>query len=173
MSIIGIIFFVIIIVSIVIPVANGSLHFLTVLSGSMRPSIQPGDIVVSSSIQPESIRIDDVITFRLQDQSQKRSVTHRVVGITTENGTLYFQTKGDANEERDIQPVPAENVVGKVVLTIPLLGYLVNFAQSLLGFILFIMIPATILIIGEIRNIYRISKDDSDGIEPKSEKPSK
>lgn len=167
MGIIGVIFFVFIVVSIIIPTMNGSLHILTVLSGSMQPSIQPGDVVICTSIQPESIEINDIITFAHHDTSNKQSITHRVIDIIYEDQTVSFQTKGDANEDADVQLVSEKQVIGIVVFTIPLLGYFVSFMQSQLGFILLIMIPACILIVGEMRNIYSISKKKSDESEYK------
>ena len=150
---------ILIIILVIIPAVTGSLHFLTVLTGSMRPSIQPGDIIISSSIDPEDIRVNDVITFQDHDISQRQSITHRVINITREKDMIFFQTKGDANEEPDLQLVNQDQIIGKVIVTIPLLGYVVNFAQSLLGFIILIAIPAIILIVTEIRNIFKISKE--------------
>lgn len=151
-----------IIVTIVLPVMNGSLHFLTVLSGSMTPAISPGDIVVSQYVDPETIKVDDIITFQHPDQKDTESVTHRVINISNQDGQSAFYTKGDANENPDLNQVDAENVIGKVVFVIPLLGYLVNFAQSLFGFILLIIIPSLILIAGEIKNLVSISKEESE-----------
>lgn len=147
---------------IVIPVMNGSLHFLTVLSGSMTPAISPGDIVVSQYVDPQTINVDDIVTFQYSDQKDTKSITHRVINISTQEGQRVFYTKGDANENPDLNQVDAEDVIGKVVFIIPLLGYLVNFAQSLFGFILLIIIPSLILIAGEIRNLFIISKEESE-----------
>jgi signal peptidase len=148
-----------VLLTIVIPVMNGSLHFLTVLSGSMTPAISPGDIVVSQYIDPDIIEVEDIITFQHAEQDDTTSITHRVINISTNDNQRVFYTKGDANENPDLTPITSEDVIGKVVLVIPLLGYLVNFAQSFTGFILLIAIPAIILIVGEIRNLLKISKD--------------
>lgn len=148
-----------VLIAIVIPVMNGSLHFLTVLSGSMKPAINPGDIVVSQYTDPDLIEVEDIITFQYAEEDDTVSITHRVINISTKENQRVFYTKGDANENPDLTPITSEDVIGKVVLVIPLLGYLVNFAQSFTGFILLIAIPAIILIVGEIRNLLKISKD--------------
>ncbi|OGJ15829.1 MAG: signal peptidase I [Candidatus Pacebacteria bacterium RIFCSPHIGHO2_01_FULL_46_16] len=116
-----------------------------VQSGSMEPSIMTGDIIL---IRPESeYALNDVITFRDQ---KKRVVTHRISDIQAQNGKTIFLTKGDANRSVDIEFVPLENVVGKVQLTVPKIGFLVSFAKTMPGIILFVIIPATIVIYDEL-----------------------
>ena len=66
------------------------------------------------------IRLGDVIQFR---QSKDVSVLHRVIEIDGEDRVEYFVTKGDANSSPDADPVIPENIVGKVVLTIPKVGW--------------------------------------------------
>ena len=78
-------------------------------------------------------------------------MTHRVFNITDEG----FITKGDANEDPDQWKVKKENVIGKLILTIPYIGYLGYFVRTPIGFILLIVIPVTIIIIIEIRNIIK------------------
>ncbi len=64
-----------------------------------------------------------------------------------------FITKGDANEDPDTWIVKKENVTGKVISTIPYIGCIGHFARTPIGFTLLIIIPATLLIITEIRKI--------------------
>ena len=155
-----IVFAVLILFCVVLPMIQGSMHFLIVLSGSMGPEINPGDIVVSKYTNPEEIKINDVITFALVD-NPKKCVTHRVINITNENGSMGFQTKGDANEDPDQRIVQSSELIGKIVLVIPYLGYLPHFAKSPLGFITLIIVPGILIIFSEIWNIIRIKKKDS------------
>ena len=78
--------------------------------------------------EAEEIAVGDIITYREPGEGAKLT-THRVVEVEDENG-LQFITKGDANEVVDQGPVPAENLVGKVVFAIPYAGYVADFAQS-------------------------------------------
>jgi signal peptidase len=82
---------------VVVPKAfNG--QALTVLSGSMRPVMDPGDIAVVAGVEdPSSVKIGDVIAY-MPYPNDPTLVTHRVVGIgvSTEGGTT-FTTQGDAN----------------------------------------------------------------------------
>jgi hypothetical protein len=61
---------------------------------------------------------------------------------------------GDANEELDRWDVTPSQIIGKVALTIPYLGYAVDFAKTPKGFILFVIIPATIVIYEELKNLF-------------------
>lgn len=142
---------------VILPTVQGSMHFLIVLSGSMSPEMNPGDIVVSKYFDPDEIKINDVITFKFAD-NQKNCITHRVINITNEYGSIHFQTKGDANEDPDQGMVAATELIGKVVFTIPYLGYLPHFAHSPLGFIVLIVLPGILIIIVEIRNIAKNRK---------------
>jgi signal peptidase I len=141
-----VIFVGILLVTIVIPMIQGSTCFLIVLSGSMAPSMSPGDVIISNHIDPKEVHLNDVITFTYAD-SPKKFVTHRVVNITTSEAVMIqFQTKGDANKEPDGRWVQSQEIVGKVTLVIPYLGYVSNFAKSKLGFLTIIIIPAILII---------------------------
>ncbi len=124
---------------------SGELQFKTVLSGSMSPTINAGDVVLISGINPEEIKEQDIITFR----EGETFTTHRVVEIV--NNT--FRTKGDANEDPDTKLVKTEQVVGKVVFTIPFLGYFGHFVRTIPGFLIFILIPGILIIYSEIKKI--------------------
>jgi len=146
---------------IVLPAAQGSTHYLIVLSGSMSPTIEPGDIVISTHVKPDEIEKGDIITFKDQN-NPKNCITHRVVNIVKDDdGNIYFRTKGDANDEPDINIVPSSMLVGKVVVTIPYLGYLPTFAKSKIGFITLIFIPGTLIIVNEIIRMIKISREEN------------
>ena len=99
-----------------------------VLSGSMEPNIHVGAIVYDKEVEPESLEVDDVITYQLSGNTM---VTHRIVAIDAEAGTVT--TKGDANETEDGSPVSFENIVGKYAFNIPFLGYISIYAKTPLG----------------------------------------
>ncbi|MBD3155897.1 MAG: signal peptidase I, partial [Candidatus Aenigmarchaeota archaeon] len=134
-----------------IPVITGQAKFLVVLSGSMSPTINPGDLLVVDKTDPVKIQKGDIISYTEKGEF----VTHRVVDVIEKNGKISFKTKGDANEESDIIRTSSSDVMGKVILTLPYTGHLVKFVRSPLGFILFIIIPAILLIVGEVRKILK------------------
>lgn len=101
---------------------------LAVLSGSMEPEIGVGAIVFAKKTEPTTIKIGDVITYRISDTTM---VTHRVETLDVDSEQLY--TKGDANDTRDAAPVEFENIVGRVAFHVPLIGYLTIYAKTPLG----------------------------------------
>lgn len=94
-----------------------------VISGSMQDAIQIDDMILTH--KGKDYAVGDVITF----QSEGNLVTHRIVEKTAEG----FITKGDANNTADLDPVPPEMVVGKVVLVIPGIGKAIAFLRTPLG----------------------------------------
>jgi len=123
-----------------------------VISGSMEPAILTGSVVIVRPIVPDTIRKGDIIMFSSLDM--KSLTTHRVVNVEYEP-TLQFITKGDANKNSDITPIVPDQIVGIVTVTIPYLGILTQFIKTPLGFTLFFLIPAMILIGREVLDLWR------------------
>ena len=140
----------------------GRLDLLVVLSGSMQPLFNPGDMVVVEETGPDSITVGDVIAFHPPDaKDEKTLVTHRVVDVVVNGSRLYFRTKGDNNEDTDPFLVPAENVVGRAVFSLPYLGYLTrhnpNRTFKLAVYVLLILIPGALLVYGEVSYLMHYS----------------
>jgi len=131
---------------------GGDTRYEPVFTGSMEPTIPVGGVVIIKPVDPETLKIGDIICFRL---SGPASTTHRIINITDEG----FVTKGDANENPDQWTVKNENVIGKVIFAIPYIGYLGYFVRTPVGYITLILIPATLLIIAEIKNIIKHRKE--------------
>ncbi len=128
----------------------GNYKLLTVMSGSMEPKIKTGSLIV---IKPASLyKINDIVTFKNSPTSQE-TTTHRIIETQEVGGTQFAITKGDANPSEDSNKVPANLIIGKVIFKIPYLGYPMNFAKTLPGVIILIVIPGTIIIYDEILNI--------------------
>jgi len=124
----------------------------SVLSGSMEPKIPVGSVIIA--VPKSEYKEGDIITFGAETDRTK-TVTHRIVEISRDldlDKTSY-RTKGDANESADMELIDSGRVIGKVVFHLPYLGYGVAFAQTQLGLILLIVIPATIIIYSELVNI--------------------
>jgi len=113
---------------------------LTVLSNSMQPHLQSGDLVFIKKAEFKDVEVNDVITFK---ESDTKFITHRVIDVKEQNGQAGFVTKGDNNNVEDSMIVMKDHLVGKQVALIPKLGYVSNFASGPLGFLLFITIPLT------------------------------
>lgn len=102
------------------------LQVFNVISGSMEPTYSVGDLLYVKTVDPDSVRVGDPITFVLNEDLAV--ATHRVVAVDSVN--RQFTTKGDANESEDARPVHFNNLVGVPVFAIPLLGYVSAYIQS-------------------------------------------
>lgn len=79
---------------------SGRYATLTVLSGSMAPTIAPGSVVIVQPIDLADLRAGDVIAFQAPIDGRP-TVTHRVVEIERRGPRPLVQTKGDANSSPD------------------------------------------------------------------------
>lgn len=102
------------------------LQVFHVISPSMEPTYSVGDLVYVKTVDPDSVKVGDPITFVLNEDLVV--ATHRVVAIDSEN--RQFTTKGDANKTEDAAPVHFNNLIGVPVFAIPLLGYVSGYIQS-------------------------------------------
>lgn len=127
----------------------------TVNGGSMAPAIPRGSLAIVSQVEPENIEVGDVIAYRRANDT-KLIITHRVVEVQQRLRGLGFLTKGDANETRDAGIVPSRMVLGKVVAHVPWLGRVTGFLRTPLGFLVFLVVPATVLAWHEVKNIASI-----------------
>lgn len=116
-----------------------------VLSGSMEPDLQVGDMVVSRQAGEKQIETGDIITF---EDENGAVITHRVADIMIKDGKRYYQTKGDNNNGKDIGLVPIENIKGKYIFKISGAGKLITQIMTPAGFMLtlFIMTMGYIII---------------------------
>lgn len=133
-----------------LPIKNGPKVFI-VQSGSMEPAIKTGSVVVVKS--SGEYKIGDVITFGPYSKT-KAPTTHRVHDIKVVDGQPVYITKGDANNAPDQRDVRPADVVGRVLLDVPYIGYAVAAAKTPIGFALIIIVPAAIIIYDEVRKIW-------------------
>jgi len=146
-----------------VPQVVGADQSYVVLSGSMEPTISAGDVIIVNSVAASQIGEGDVITY-----GGERPTTHRVIGVTQQDGEPAFQTKGDANDSPDPGVVPASEVNGKVMtlggalFVIPFIGHVIQFVNTPVGFALLFVIPFTLLVLLEIRDVIFASDGSSD-----------
>lgn len=138
-----------------VPMVAGNKLYI-VLSGSMAPVFDAGSIVAVKDIMPEDVVVGDIVTFK-DPADASRVITHRVLEIKENNGALSFVTKGDANDAQDSEPVPGENILGRVSFSIPYIGYLTEFTRTKKGIFLLLIVPGAIFIITELVNLFRMA----------------
>jgi len=101
----------------------------------LKNGFNKGDIMVLIGKDVKNIQIGDTIVFR---SKRKDPIIHRVVKKTEEGNVIYFQTKGDNNKDSiktdqlDETSITEDNIIGKAIFRIPLLGYIkIGFVQFL------------------------------------------
>ena len=120
-----------------------------VMSGSMGPTFDTGSLIIVKPAKAAAIKERDIITFSSK-VSPDDLTTHRVVKIIKGN-EISFTTRGDANQTDDPNPVYESQLVGRVVLYIPYLGYLMRFLRTPYGLITLAFAGFVIILISEIK----------------------
>ena len=118
---------------------------MVVLTESMKPNINSGDLVITTKEEPKNIKGGDIITFFDPAGDGTSTTTHRVVEIKTEDGILMFYTKGDANDANDRLPVEQDAIIGKYHSKIPYVGNITMFLSTSNGLIVCVVIPMLLL----------------------------
>ena len=108
---------------------------LIVVSGSMQPAIDAGDLVVIR--QQKKYNVGDIVTLR----SGNSLVTHRIIDMDQE----YVHTKGDANNVAD-QPMPLSSIQGKVILRVPSFGRLLLFLKTPFGITMITIVGGLLIV---------------------------
>lgn len=116
----------------------------TVVSGSMEPALDRGDVVVAARIPAREARIGEVVTFP-DPRSPDQLMTHRVRGVRVVGGRAIMVTRGDANAESERWTAPQDGEIGKVLYRLPKLGYLVFATGIPIVRLLLVTIPALAL----------------------------
>jgi len=136
------------------PFIVGGTKAAVVTGGSMEPTIHIGSVAIIKKVDVENIKVGDIIAFK----TGKTKTIHRVIDKIVENSSFYFKTKGDANEDPDPWIVKPEDIIGVLYIQIPYYGYLIWFATTPFGIVLFILVPAIILIVGEVKKILKVKR---------------
>jgi len=159
-------------------VLPGVLHYkpFVVLSGSMSPSIPTGSVVFAVPSDAAKLRVGDVIMF--DPPGQNISVTHRIVDVKGDPHSPTFTTKGDANQSPDPWTVKYNGPAGKVVLSLPAVGYLYHALGSREGHLIFLIVPVVVLSLMYLAEIWRpktkLARDEREapkGMAPALESP--
>ena len=131
------------------PFLAGADSSYTVMSGSMRPTLKPGDLILVKQTSPAAVEVDDIVTVKYETGV----FTHRVFEKKFENGVYLFKTKGDANEDPDPIWLNASQIMGKTVFVIPL-GHL----YSPYGYTLSFLVPCVLLVGKQMYHVFSLFK---------------
>lgn len=129
-----------------------------VLSGSMLPEIKIKDVVVTKKIPENRLNVGDIITFISPDpRFGGISITHRIIdkSYNEETKKYVYKTKGDNNNISDSALVSNSDILGKVILKIPKLGYLQDILLSKGGLIILVLIPCLTILSYDIMKLLK------------------
>lgn len=123
---------------------GSTVHLVAIPTGSMRPNLNPGELVIVQGISgPSQIHVGDIVEYA--SSSLHIDVVHRVVAVEHVQGVgILFTTKGDNNTSPDPIPVPYSAVVGKVVFAVPYLGFLVLSPPLDVALVLFLFMSSVL-----------------------------
>ena len=145
-------------------VRNPLFSAYVIISESMIPSINVNDAVITVRVSEKDIKVNDVITFISKEIETKGTpITHRVVGIVyddpnTKAKVVGYRTKGDNNNTQDFALIAPNEVLGKMILRVPMIGYVQSFLTKPIGWILVIVLPCLLIIYSDISKIIKSSK---------------
>jgi signal peptidase len=136
-------------------------NLLVVVSQSMEPTVPMGSIVVSQPIMGEDeIEVGDVITFSVAElDGETVFVTHRVVEVIGNGADMRYRTQGDGVNETDMILVTPDQIVGEMWFSLPLVGYLVAFFRTTLGYVTLVGFPALLFVFHEWWEILRLRRE--------------
>jgi signal peptidase I len=135
------------------PPSLAGFTFYVMQDDNLNPDANPGNLAVVRSTDVTSVSLGDIINYKLP-VAPNATATQRVVEINREDG-LKFVTSGDGAGAVQTTVVPAEDVLGKVLVSIPFYGTMVDYVQTSQGLIMLIFVPGVIIIIYQLVKIIR------------------
>lgn len=135
------------------------IKIFTVITGSMIPVYDIGDIIIVKEVDPEEIKVGDDIVYKGEKGSYKnKTITHRVIFINEkEDGNYQIVTKGVANTAQDPE-INQTQVLGKVIFDVPILSYILKIITNIY---VWMFIPVVILIRKNIKKLKNMSENQS------------
>lgn len=118
-------------------VASGRYQVRPVLSGSMRPGLPVGGVVITKRVPIDSLHVRDVVVFHRPDQPQDL-VVHRIISMTPSSSGPVIETQGDANDAPDPWTLTLNgNTAYRATFSVPLVGYVALWVHSRNGRLIF------------------------------------
>ena len=122
----------------------GGFRQLTVMSGSMSPTIETGDVVVTKTISPLAARVGDIVTFS-DPANPGHLITHRVRRMQVTNAGVEFETKGDANNTTENWNVAVKGRIGRVMYRVRAVGYALSWSRTPYWRLVMVALPSMVL----------------------------
>ena len=127
--------------------AFGGYMPLIVLTDSMYPQIEAGDLIFCRTVDADEVQEGDVISFFDPAGNGTSVTTHKVVEIVENNGSRSFRTRGINNNTDDRILVPEDSLVGIYTdFRVPGAGNAALFMQTTAGLIVCVVVPLILLV---------------------------
>lgn len=126
-------------------------RIFTVVSGSMVPKYNIGDVLLSKGVEPKNVKVGDTISYIGANNYAGKVITHEVIEIDRDvNGEYIFHTKGKANPIKDIYPVYEKQLYGVVIYKMKLLSFVYKIVETTYGLFIFVILPLLYIIGSEV-----------------------
>lgn len=131
----------------------GSYSLLEVKGSSMYPSIKNGDLIAIDRSNKDKYEVGNVVSFIMEDGA---IFTHEIIKVEDVNDNYKYFTKGINNTYQDNDYIEIKQIIGEYKgFRIPLLGYVVGFANTGLGYVLLIIIPLGLIFILALKELLK------------------
>jgi len=144
-------------------ISNNWKPLMVVTTGSMQPTLNPGDLIYVKGVAYSDLRVDDVITFKPPAEYISGTlITHRIVEISYDSNEIQVKTKGDNNPSVDPWTVKSGDIIGRQTISLKGLGSYFLWMQTPAGLttlgavlVLYLFWPNVMENLGGIRNKQR------------------
>lgn len=114
------------------PISLFGFQAYIVTTDSMEPELKSGEFIIVRKVRRGLLEVGDIITYK----SKGEIITHRITAISNEE----FTTKGDNNSVEDFEKTTYDNICGKLVVGVPIVGKILSFLENQLIFLITILI---------------------------------
>ena len=130
------------------------IYMFNIVSESMEPTFYKDDLVIVKKCKMQELQKGDIITFKQED----RTISHRMIAITQEDGEFKFITKGDNNDILDKEKVEMKDVYGKVLFSVKKIGKFIHYIQNARGLINIVIFIIIIYVLISLRDNQKNSR---------------
>ena len=129
----------------------------SIQTDSMEGTINPGDLIIGEKCDPTELKEGDIISFHTVDDDGNYFInTHRIIKVN-DSDFLSFQTQGDNEDSPDSRLVAPGDIISVYTgVRLPLLGYIITFLSSQLGFFICIVFPVLLYTIWQVYKLIKI-----------------
>lgn len=121
----------------------------SIQTASMEPTINTGDLIITKKYDGSTVlEKGTIISFFSIEQEKLIVKTHRIDTVINRNGIISYVTKGDNNNSIDPTEVAPGDIVSVYAGTkCAVVGYVLTFLKSQIGFLIFVILPLFIFFI--------------------------